>query len=282
MLTKATLADITQYCDFIYNLALDQTKSSYPTYADGIKTKADFIADTQQAVTKANSELLLFSLDGVVEGWIRYFWIPEDHYLQLCACNIRRETGKALEELLTLLTQRFPGYTLYFGFPGCNTEAISFLRKNGFQCIEEAWNHSFFLDNYSICAEENSIARINRSNYDDFRAVYKPDADTYWNCDRILAALDEWSIFVYYKNSIPTGTIFFQGDNGYYEIFGIEFADGEYQDEICQALLTAALNHCKHLGAKYMTFFCEEAYRKVVSELGFCCVGQYICYIKTV
>ena len=33
-----------QYIDFVYSLALDQTKSVYPTYTDGIKTKGDFIA----------------------------------------------------------------------------------------------------------------------------------------------------------------------------------------------------------------------------------------------
>ena len=70
MLRKAALQDIAEYGDFAYHLALDQTKSCYPIYADGIKSKEDFIADAENGVTKENSELLLFLSDGIVEGFI--------------------------------------------------------------------------------------------------------------------------------------------------------------------------------------------------------------------
>lgn len=280
MLIKAVLDDVKKYCDFVYGIALDQRKSCYPTYADGIKTKEDFIANARRGVTQEEWELMLFSVAGTVEGWVQYYWIPQDQYLQLYSCNINRGTEQALAELLALLKERFPGYTLYFGFPGLNTEAVNFLRENGFQCIEESWNYTFFFDSFNLLPDDTRIARIDRDNFEDFRAVYKPDHETYWNCDRILEQIDQWIILIYYNNNSPVGTVFLQGCGEYYEIFGIEFADGGYREDIYRALLASALNHCKREDAKYLTYFCEEDTHEVVQDLGFKCVGKYLCYIN--
>ena len=84
MLIKATLDDVEKYCDFVYVIALDQTRSCYPADADGIKTKKDFIADTGKCVTQNEWELLFFFLDRTVEGWLQYYWIPQDHCSALC------------------------------------------------------------------------------------------------------------------------------------------------------------------------------------------------------
>lgn len=281
MLIQATLEDIEKYRGFAYGLALDPAKSGYPTYADGIKTEEDFIADAARGVTRDNSELLLFVPDGAVEGWVKYFWLPEEHYLQLSGCNINRGTEQALAELVELLQERFQGYTLYFGFPGENTEAIHYLREHGFWCVEEAWNHSFFFDSYKPLPDDKNAARITRENFDDFRAVYHADPETYWNCDRILEAIDDWTIFVYYSNGIPAAAVFLQVDDGYYEIYGMEFADGTFHEDVFRALLIAALNACKGKGAKYMTYFCGGEEKRLLPELGFRCVGQYVLYIKS-
>ena len=48
MLVKATLEDIETYGDFVYQIALDQTKSAYPTYTDGIKTREDFLRKSRE------------------------------------------------------------------------------------------------------------------------------------------------------------------------------------------------------------------------------------------
>ena len=40
MLMKATAEDIKKYGEWAYSLALNPIKSGYPTYGDGIKTKA--------------------------------------------------------------------------------------------------------------------------------------------------------------------------------------------------------------------------------------------------
>lgn len=297
MLRKAVSEDIVKYGDFVYELALDQTRSAYPTYGDGIKTREDFLADARSALEEETSELLLFYRRDALEGWLTFYRIPEEHYLQCTGCNIREGTEQALAELLTLLKADFPEYTLYFGFPACNEEAVCFLKANGFRCIEEAWNNSFFLEEYECPGSgetigdgnigddnigDGHIVRIGRDNYNEFRAVYQPEAEAYWNCDRILECLEDWIIFGYRQEETPVGAVYFRGSKEYFEIYGMEFAEGKYREEVCRSLLTAALNHCKRTGAKYLTYFCdccEEALQKAVQETGFHCVGGYVCYI---
>lgn len=280
MLIPATLDDVEKYGDFIYDIALDQARSCYPIYTDGIKTKDDFMRAAKRGVEHPEYELLLFVIDEKVEGWLQYFWILEDRYLQLYACNIRHNTEAALAELILRLDDRFSDYTYYFGFPDKNTAAISFLKENGFRCIEEDWNNTFFFDEYVISSTDPCVAQICRENFDDFRSIYKPAEDTYWNSERILEQIEQWNIFVYYKNATPIGTIFFCGDDGHYEIFGMDYADSEFQENVYRALLTASLNYCKQIGAKYMTYFCGDDVQHISLELGFRCAGKYVLYIK--
>lgn len=105
-------------------------------------------------------------------------------------------------------------YPAYFGYPGDNRDAVSFLAEHGFKCIEQDWNP-----------------------------------------DRILETIDDWIIFVYDQADIPAATVFLRGDNGYFEIYGTEFADGTFQENVFRELLAASLNECKRRGAKYMTYF---------------------------
>ena len=280
MLIKATVEDIKKYCEFAYSLALNPAKSCYPTYADGIKTKSDFLDAAERAVANRTSELLLFSIDGNVEGWISYYWIPEDKYLQLNSFNINRGTEQALTELLEMIEAKFTGYTAYFGYPGNNYDAINFLAEHGFKCIEHDWNHSFFFEGYEIEEYSPCVEKVSRHNFDKFRVVYHADPETYWNADRIFETVDDWTIFIYNQADTPVATVFLTGDDGYYEIYGSEFADGVFHEGVFRELLAASLGECKRLGAKYMTYFCSEDEKPVLSELGFKCVGQYVLYIR--
>lgn len=281
MLVDATLEDIEKYKDFAYTIALNPAKSSYPTYGDGIKTKTDFIDAAERAVTKDTSELLLFFIGESIEGWISYDWISEDKYLQLTSFNINRGTEQALAELLSILETRFAGYTAYFGYPSENHDAINFLQASGFQCIEKDWNHSFFFDGYTLVEDTKNIEKISRYNFDKFRAVYHADPETYWNCDRIFETIDDWSIFVYSDGDVPVASVFFRGDRGYFEIYGIVFANETFQECVFRELLVASLNECKRMDAKFMTFFCREEENHILAELGFRYIGSYVLYIKT-
>ena len=44
--------------------------------------------------------------------------------------------------------------------------------------------------------------------------------------------------------------------------------------------MTAALGECARLGAKYLTYLCGDNERRVLPELGFRCVGQYVLYTQ--
>lgn len=280
MLIKATVEDIKKYGDFVYQLAIDPVKSCYPTYTDGIKTKRDFLVAAEQAVTEETSELLLFCLDGNVEGWISYYRIPDDKYLQLTAFNINRGAQQALTELIERIATKFVGYTAYFGFSGDNLDAINFLAEHGFQCIEQDWNHSFFFNGYTADEYSSCVEKISRHSFDKFRMVYHADPQTYWSADRIFDTIDDWMIFVYNQKDTPIATIFLSGTDGYYEIYGVEFLDGVFRENVFRELLTTSLGECKRLAAKFMTFFCGEDEKAVLNELGFRCVGQYVLYTK--
>lgn len=280
MLIKATVEDIKKYGEFAYSLALNPAKSCYPSYADGIKTKDDFFNAAEHAIAKETYELLLFSIGENVEGWISYYRIPENKYLQLYEFNINRGVEQALTELIEIIETKFSGYTAYFGFPGDNLNAIHFLAEQDFRCIEQDWNHSFFFDRYMPAQYSSCVERVSRHNFDKFRMVYHADPDTYWNADRIFEAIDDWTIFIYNHADVPAAAVFLNGDNIYYEIVGLVFADGIFHEGMFRELLTASLGECKRLGAKYMTYFCGEDEKPILSEFAFKCVGQYVLYTK--
>lgn len=281
MLISATVSAIEQYADQAYRLALNPAASCYPFYGDGIKTKSDFLCAAKRAVTEENAEVLLFCAEGTVEGWISYFWIPEEHYLQLDGFSIARGTAQALAELINMLAARFFGYKAYFGFPGDHHEAIRFLAEHGFQCVEQSWNHSFFFDGYTPKECSSCVEKISRRNFDRFRAIYHADPETYWNADRIFAAIENWMVFVYNRADRPIAAVFLTGNNGYFEIYGTEFSGEAFQEAVFRELLAASLNACKAMAAKYLTYFCKEREKHVLSEFGFRCIGEYVLYVKT-
>lgn len=283
MLVKATLEDIKEYGEKIFEIAVNPKKSSYPIYFDGIKTKEDFFKAAECAVLQENEEILLFVENKNVEGWISYFWIEEDHYLQLSSCNINCFYRQALMELMDYLNERFKGFTLYFGYPNENKEALQFLHEQNFACTESNWNHSFFFEHYAVSKiPNNNIERISKENFELFKKAYHPDEEVYWNCERIYENLDKWIVFVYKQNDEILGTVFLTGKNEYFEIFGVEIADIEIKDAVYLQLLSAALNECKIKKGKALTYFCPDKEKEFLNQLGFKCIGQYLLYIKAI
>ena len=59
-LRSCTREEFEKYIDFAYGLAMDLTKSGYPTYCDGIKTKESFIERSLKAFEREDEEMLLF------------------------------------------------------------------------------------------------------------------------------------------------------------------------------------------------------------------------------
>lgn len=138
MLRKLKETELDKYMDFAYTLALDQSKSSYPTYTDGIKTKEDFTQSAKDAFSREDEEILLFEEDGEVHGWIHYYVLKEDDYLKIQVFNVESGVERAIDEFISYVTEKYADCTVYFGLPKANQNAISHLQKSGFTKNEES------------------------------------------------------------------------------------------------------------------------------------------------
>ena len=284
MLRSCTEQEFKQYADFVYELALDPSRSSYPAYTDGIKTKEMFLERAQSAFSKATEEILLFEYEETVEGWIHYYFIPEDHYLSAVTFNIQTHMKQALQEFLEFVQIRFKGYELYLGFPTDNKNAVDFLSNHEFECIEDDFNNTAFLEKYEPIPISDSVILITKENFNYFRTLHRTfEQDMYWNSDRIYAALDKWIIFVKLRQDEVLGSVYLiDCDDDWFEIFGIDMKDEIFDSEVFYELLGKALNTAKERNGKYMTFFCEKEQLEIVKKLGFQCIGEYVCYKKLI
>ena len=125
MLRSCSKSEFERYTDFLYELATDLTKSGYPTYCDGIKTKVEFVERSLKAFVRDTEHMLLFEYEGEVRGMIHYYWIPEDQYLQPICFNISEAIEKAIAEFLTYVSERFKGYDVFLRFPAENNSAVN-------------------------------------------------------------------------------------------------------------------------------------------------------------
>ena len=283
MLRKATEADIQSNMDSAYQLTLDPSRSGYHIYTDGIKTKQDFEETMWQGLRMPTRELLVFEKNGTISGWIQFFLIPEDKYLQTVLFSIEEDTAMALEEFTAYCTEKHPGFTLYLGFPGENQTALSYLEAHGWQCDERCWNDVVHLEQYHPQTDDENIIGVTQENYNEFRMLHdNADTEMYWNSDRIYQALDRWHIYVYYRDAKPVGAIYFQSDSNLSEIFGIDFANGIFDSDIYRNMLKKAMNVCKELGSRHLCYFNNTESQAEALKAGFFSVGEYILYIKTV
>lgn len=276
MLKNATEAEITQYMDFAYELAMNPECSGYPAYFDGIKTKEDFISVAWRSFRSENCEILLFINDGIVEGWIQLYVLPEDHYLQTEGFNICNHTETALAELIEYCQEHYAGYELNFGFPADNRDAVSFLQKQGWPCTEKSWNQILHLKDYHVRAESPNVRKVTKDNFDDFRTIHSQYEDEmYWNSRRIWEAFDRWHIYLYYRENVPAGAIFYFDE----EIFGLTFDGGVFDEDIYEALLTRAANDHKERGLEYIVFFQDENPWSAAQAMGFRRIGAYELFV---
>ena len=280
MLLECSRNDFEKYTDFAFELALDPSKSGYPTYRDGIKTKAMFVERLLKAFDREEEQMLLFVHNGAVQGLIHYFRIPDDRYLQTNAFCINEATEQALSEFLSFVGERFQGYDVFLGFPAENQKAVDYLAGRGFECIEDDYNNTAFLDKCNNASESRDIIQINKENYDYFRILHNQiEGDMYWNSDRIYEDLDKWIILVKYADRKPQGAVYYtKANDGWYEIFGIDTDCDKYDPELYQELLHAAIADTRRRGGRVMTFFCDKEYEETALECGFVCVGNYLCY----
>ena len=197
MLSKCSKEKFNEIIDFVYDLALDLTKSGYPTYCDGIQTKSMFIERLLKAFERDDEEILLYQNNGVVQGLVHYYWIPEDKYIQTSVFCINSGTEEALSEFLALIKTKFKGFELYMGFPSENKDAINYLSNHGFECSEDDFNNNIILDKVNGDLKVEGITQVKKENFNNFKIIHdQVEGDMYWNSERILRDFDNWIILI--------------------------------------------------------------------------------------
>lgn len=285
MLTELRPEQFDQYIDFAYELALDPAHAGYSAYFDGIKTKADFIESARYAMTNPDRGVLLYHLDGQVEGWIQYYLLPEDRYAGLNACCIRRGTAEALAEVTAYLSARCPGYDFFPGFPAANREAVAYLEAAGFEKIEDSSHYQIFFDQYVPVPDPEGVERITAENFEKFARIHrKVGSSMYWNAERVQADLSIWDLFVAEEDGVAAEVMARHEGAGFYEIFALECEDGQFHEGLFRKLLARALNAGKQGGAAHLTFFVDTDGEEnpVLREMGFQFVGGYVAYKKRI
>ena len=283
MLIKPTREEGETYIDFAYKLALDQSKSSYPTYADGIKTKEDFADQCIRGLTRDGQCVLLYLENDAVSGWIQFFYEKENHYLQTVIFNIAGDFQRALAEFIEYCDAQFAGYELYLGFPADNLAAIGYLTENGWSRDDQSYNNVLFFEDYEPRPETAGVIKVTQENFSDFRKLHeRVQGDMYWNADRLYDAMDEWYIYLYCENTEPAAAIYCRDCGILMEIFGVDFKNGRYHREAFRALLAKILNECKQRGKKNMCFFGDDENQRDILDMGFHCVGEYVLFVKKI
>ena len=279
MLQKITRSTWEKYVDYAYELALLPAKTSYPVYYDGIKTKEDFVRQTEKAFSIEGEEILLYMEKDKICGWIHYYYLKEDNYLSTVSMVFSSHMEQGLEEFLAYVSSKYPGCEIWLGFPEENRQALSYLAEKGFELLEESYNDVLFLDDYREGEDAEGIVPVTEENFSLFAELHSRfDSDMYWNSERLRQSLEQWMIFLYEKENVLKGAIYCtKGELA--EIFGVDYADG-YSSEIFCALTGAVLNACKARQVKYLVFFNDEESQSDALMCGFDCVGKYVLMVK--
>ena len=290
MLVPLQEKDFNKYIDFAYELALDPARTCYPVYYDGVKTRALFEADARKGISLPEDQILLYEEDGVIEGWLHYYYLPEDRYIAHRSCGVRRNTARALQELSEHLAARYPGCKWAVGFPSENQEALDWVQGAGFELLEDSQYYTFHFDQYIPGPEDPSVERITEENFEKFQRVHRTiEADMFWNCRRVREKLSDWTIFVAEEDGVAgeimAKEIIARGSGGStYEIFAICCEDGQHHEGLYRQLLARFLNEGKRQGAKDLTFFVgtDDEMNRIMRSLGFHHVGRYLGYHKVI
>lgn len=274
MLRPVRAEELDALLEVFWPVALDLTRSTYPTYTDGVKTRADFSEAIRRAQGADWGEVLVHTHHGAVNGLI-VIDEADDEFVSLHVCLTHAHQMECLAEALAYLRGKHPGKTLWLGFAPDNTEMLAFAESNGFTLLDDAVNWNIALADWQPARTDMPVQPVTREGYDAFRALWT-DGSMYWNADRIEAALDRWMLFV---TADGRGAVACMDEGAMLEIFGFQYRDG-YDEAVHRALLTACLSAAKEKRAQYLTYFSDRSENAVMQQLGFRRVSDYRCYEK--
>ena len=259
MLRIPTANEFEEYSERAYMLALDPSRSSFPSYADGIKTKEDFLAIAKRGFESENEEIYIFEHGGEMRGWIHFYAMKEDKYISLEAFETDGFEKEQFAEFVALLKEKYTGYEVTAGFPSQNERAVSAAIENGFEIIVVCGVNILFFSDYEPQSESGRVEPLTKKNLAVFAKLHDK-VDMYWNTKRLTEAYsdgDKWRIYLTEKNG-KAAAIYFVFAGNIAEIFGLDFSDG-FDGTAAEELLTAALKEAKKNGnAKAMYWFTED------------------------
>lgn len=259
MLRIPTANEFEEYSERAYVLALDPSRSSFPSYADGIKTKEDFLAIAKRGFESENEEIYIFEHGGEMRGWIHFYVLTEDKYIGIEAFETDGFEKEQFADFVALLKEKYTGYEVTAGFPSQNERAVSAAIENGFEIIEESAVNILFFSDYEPQSESERVEPLTKKNLAVFANLHDK-VDMYWNTKRLTEAYfdgDKWRIYLTEKNG-KAAAIYFVFAGNIAEIFGLDFSDG-FDGTAAEELLTAALNEAKkNVSAKAMYWFTED------------------------
>lgn len=259
MLKIPTANEFEEYSERAYVLALDPSRSSFPSYADGIKTKEDFLAIAKRGFESENEEIYIFEHGGEMRGWIHFYVMTEDKYIGIEAFETDGFEKEQFAEFAALLKEKYAGYEVTAGFPSQNERAVSAAIENGFEIIEESAVNILFFSDYEPQSESGRVEPLTKNNLAVFAKLHDK-VEMYWNTKRLTEAYfggDKWRIYLTEKDGKAAAIYFVYAEN-IAEIFGLDFSDG-FDGTAAEELLTAALNEAKkNVRAKAMYWFTED------------------------
>ena len=280
MLRKLKENEYQQYLDFAYQLALDPSRSCYPSYADGLKTRQYFDSIAARAFQREHNELLLFEDNGEALGLIQYYAIPEDDYVQAQLFSVKANVPQAMEELMAYLRERWAGCDFYVGVSEQNREAVETMERLGFRRHETSNVGVMRFKDYELLPEPYPLTRITRENFHRFAALHaRWDGEMYWDNAHLLEDLDDWHIYLYERDGQALGAIYFRYVDQSMEIFGWDFPDNRLNPEVLRALMIRTLNQSKSDGMADLTVFHEDEERPVLESVGVRWIDLYLGYV---
>ncbi len=277
MLVPLKESDFAVFVEQAYEMALIPEITSYPVYYDGIKTKEDYIERAGKAFGRDDESILLFYKEDIFCGWIHYYYLADDQYLDTVSLSARTGTEQMLGEFLDFVEGQYPDAMICLGFPQENVTALTYLQSRGFVIGEQSWNMALHLSGTQYMrSRADSILRIDKENYSLFQGIHSQcDGDMYWDTEHIFKDLDNWMVFVALWQGRPAGAVYCR-KGSMAEIFGIDFVDGIYVPDVQKELLNVVISACCEDGSRDIVYFCGDIEKSALMDAGFYCIGKYI------
>lgn len=262
--------------EIIYQSALDVSKSSYPSYADGTKTFDEFKSTLLASFDKENEKVLVFHYHGQECAWVHYLFEEESQYCGIISLQAQDNMTTFVQAFLNYLEDNYQGYECYLGFSKKNTEAIQVLKTNSFEIVDAYYHGILHLKDSKEFELDLEVTNIGQENYEEFQILHDQVASTmYWNSKRIYHSLNRWNITMVSQTAMYSISI-----KNMLEIFGFDTPTPNDHLKEFEILLKSHINYGIKERFDYLVFFVDDAHTRSLENHGFTLFGEYRCLVK--